>query len=78
MVIRKFLHRKGNALISLAICILYATSDEIHQNFVKGRSCEFTDVLIDSGGVAFGIIIAVALFSAVTFVISKKQDSRGV
>ena len=37
-------------LISLIICILYATSDEIHQLFVPGRSCQFLDILIDTLG----------------------------
>ena len=30
------------------LCVLYAISDEIHQYFIPGRSCEFRDVLIDS------------------------------
>ena len=46
-----------NIWIALPICIIYATSDEIHQYFVPGRSMQFTDVLIDSAGSAFGIIL---------------------
>ncbi len=37
-------------LISLLVVFLYACSDEFHQLFVSGRSCEFRDVLIDSSG----------------------------
>ena len=37
--------------------IIYATSDEIHQSFVYGRSSQFSDVLLDSFGVLSGIII---------------------
>lgn len=43
--------------IALAAGALYAAGDEFHQRFVPGRSCQFTDVLIDSGGVLFGILI---------------------
>lgn len=42
---------------------LYAGTDEFHQLFVTGRSCEFRDACIDSAGVAFGIVIfAIARF----------------
>lgn len=34
--------------------IAFAVSDEIHQYFVPGRSCELRDVLIDSCGAALG------------------------
>ena len=36
---------------------VYALSDEIHQRFVVGRSCEIRDILIDSCGVALGVMI---------------------
>ena len=35
---------------------LYAVTDEVHQIFVAGRSCELTDVLIDSAGVLAGVL----------------------
>ena len=43
-------------LISATICLLYAVSDEIHQYFVEGRSCEIRDVAIDFSGSLTGII----------------------
>lgn len=52
-----FRDRRGIWLLALLICILYAGSDEIHQNFVKGRSCEFLDVCIDTAGALFGIAL---------------------
>ena len=58
-----------NALLSLAICILYATSDEIHQRFVQGRSCEFTDVLIDTSGSIVGILTVIFII----YLISRKK-----
>jgi VanZ family protein len=36
---------------------LYAISDELHQSFIPGRSCKFTDTLIDLTGIIIGIII---------------------
>lgn len=40
---------------------LYAISDEIHQFFVPGRSCEIRDVCIDSLGVLTGIIFVLMI-----------------
>ncbi|MGN1482050.1 VanZ family protein [Porcipelethomonas sp.] len=40
------------------ICLAYAASDEIHQYFVPGRSCELRDVCIDFSGSVTGIILA--------------------
>lgn len=44
--------------IVLLICGFYAMSDEIHQIFVPGRSCELRDMLIDLTGSILGITIA--------------------
>lgn len=44
-------------LIALVICLAYAVSDEIHQYFVPGRSCELRDVFIDFSGSVLGIIL---------------------
>lgn len=42
---------------TLLICFVYACTDEIHQYFVAGRACRFTDVLIDTTGSVCGILI---------------------
>ena len=36
------------------ICIGYATTDELHQAFVPGRTPKLTDILIDSSGAMLG------------------------
>ena len=41
---------------------LYAVSDELHQMFVPGRSCELTDMLIDSSGVMLGTLFGLLIF----------------
>lgn len=47
--------KKWLFLIAWGITILYAVSDELHQLFVPGRSCQFSDVCLDSGGALVGI-----------------------
>lgn len=49
--------RWQNILIAWGIGTFYAVSDELHQILVPGRSCQARDVLIDSAGVAMGILI---------------------
>ncbi len=44
-------------LISIILCIIYACTDEIHQFFVPGRSCQVTDVIIDSMGSIMGVYL---------------------
>lgn len=43
--------------IALTLCVFYAISDEFHQFFVPGRSCQVRDVLIDSLGSLTGIVL---------------------
>lgn len=52
---------RRTALLSWGIGALYALTDEVHQAFVPGRSCEIRDMLIDSCGVAAGVLIMAAL-----------------
>lgn len=44
-------------LLAQGICVLYASSDEIHQIFVPGRGPQVKDVFIDSSGALLGIAI---------------------
>lgn len=44
-------------LIAAAICLIYAASDEFHQYFVLGRSCELRDMCIDFSGAVTGILL---------------------
>ncbi len=45
-----------------ALCALcYAVTDELHQRFVPGRSCELRDVLIDFSGALLGIGIVLLM-----------------
>lgn len=50
--------------LSLLVCFLYATSDELHQTFTLGRTPQVRDVLIDTCG---SLISIMALFSISKF-----------
>lgn len=60
---------------AVGFSFLYACSDEIHQYFVPGRSSEFRDVLIDTGGAAVGTFLALAI--TVLFLHFKGQTKKG-
>lgn len=51
------IENRRQIIIAILICLLYATSDEIHQLFIRGRSGEIKDVLIDTSGSIIGISI---------------------
>lgn len=59
-------------LIALLIAVLYACSDEIHQLFVKGRSGEITDILLDGVGSFTGIYI----YYIINKIRSKKYEQK--
>lgn len=41
---------KKSLVYAIIFVFLYACTDEIHQAFVPGRACAFTDVMIDTAG----------------------------
>lgn len=49
-------------ILSFLIGSTYAVTDEFHQSFTPGRGPQFTDVLLDSGGVVFGIVLFLLIF----------------
>lgn len=48
---------KNTIVYILFICLLYAVSDEFHQEFVPQRTSSVGDILIDFGGSVFGTTI---------------------
>lgn len=52
-------NKRGLKYFAMVIpfCALYAVSDEVHQLFVEGRSCQFTDMCIDTAGAAVGALL---------------------
>lgn len=57
-VVRKKEMTKRQMLCAIVITALYAASDELHQLFVPGRSCQLRDVLIDTAGAVAGVGIS--------------------
>lgn len=57
-----FFKQANPYFFAFATTALYAATDEFHQYFVPGRSCELRDVLIDSAG-ALTFLLLWALFS---------------
>ncbi|SUY45554.1 phosphotransbutyrylase [Clostridium putrefaciens] len=56
----KYYFKKGKLFfISYIITVSYAMTDEFHQLFVPGRAGALKDVLIDSTGGLFGILIVI-------------------
>ena len=58
--------------LSLAICVIYAMTDELHQLLVPGRSGQVRDVLIDSVGALIGISAYKIFLKLVGFTEEKK------
>jgi VanZ family protein len=69
LVLRKLAHAGEYALLAalllralarpwtaLALAIVYAATDELHQHFVRGRTGSFGDLAIDAAGAALGLI----------------------
>lgn len=68
---RKLFTRTSLYVVIIGFC--YAVSDEIHQIFVPGRSCQFRDMMIDTGGVCTGILFSMAVFAIHTLIFRKKN-----
>ena len=66
------LSTKLRSVYSILLCTAYASSDELHQYFVPGRSCELRDVFIDACGAVLGILIVTTV---IYFYRTKKENS---
>ena len=57
-------------LLSLMVCLFYASTDEFHQLFVSGRSGEVTDVILDT----FGSFVGICSYFGVKKLIKNKKQ----
>ena len=62
MITYSKIHLALRSLLSFLISALYSMSDEYHQTFIKGRSGEIRDIIIDCAGALSGILIALAIY----------------
>lgn len=53
--------KRLRGVFSVVGAFLYAVSDEIHQSFSPGRSCEFRDMLIDTCGALLAVLISLLI-----------------
>ncbi len=51
------LSKQKRLVVTILFCLVYALTDEFHQQFVFGRDCALVDVIIDGVGAIFGSII---------------------
>ena len=70
---KRRLFSKGSLCVVI-FGFLYAFSDELHQMFSKGRSCEFRDMMIDTGGALTGMLISLVLMKMIAHFSGKKSD----
>lgn len=56
-VIEIYIDSRQAVLMSIVCTFLYACSDELHQAFVPGRGPAIKDVIIDTSGGIFGMLI---------------------
>ena len=73
-------YSKARALLTLAICFLYAVSDEVHQVFVPGRAGRISDVMIDTSGAVLGILLVFSVIQLIKYRKNKtlSKSKKGV
>lgn len=71
------IHLKYKFLISILVGLVYASSDEIHQSFIPGRTASIIDVGIDTVGVFLGIILVLIIIS-VYKALTEKQTTNNI
>lgn len=65
-------YKKLMSLPSVLFTSLYAATDEIHQLFVEGRSCQLTDWMIDTLGAVIGAVSFILLYLFFKHIMTKK------
>lgn len=63
--------------LGVVIASLYAATDEIHQIFVDGRSCQLTDWMLDTVGIITGALIFSAVFCIIQRINKHKNQTKG-
>ena len=60
-------------IYTILFCLFYAITDEIHQIFIEGRSCEIRDILIDTLGAATGTLIMLGIIKLIEKIFHKNE-----
>jgi len=67
--------RKKLIMVVLLIGALYGASDETHQLFVPGRSCDIADWIADCVGISFSLLF-INIFDKLTFRIMTRLENK--
>jgi VanZ family protein len=73
-----FTKNKKCVFLSIGCASLYAVTDEFHQLFVEGRSCEVRDWAIDTAGAILGAIGFLIIFSIINAVINRVKSKKSI
>ncbi len=57
--------KRLRGLFAIAGAFLYAASDEWHQSFSPGRSCELRDMLIDTCGALLAVLLSLLVIALI-------------
>lgn len=68
-----FVNKKLMFSVTVLLCGIVSTADEIHQSFVPGRTPRVTDVVIDMSGVMLGVLICMGFFNFFVAVNGRKH-----
>ena len=66
-------NKRCKPYFGIIIASVYAATDEFHQRFVEGRSCEFRDWAIDTCGALLGALIFLLIFTIVKKIVKNKN-----
>lgn len=64
---------KYQVAITIIWGFLYASTDEFHQMFSKGRTASINDVIIDTLGVAFGLLLVLLILKIIEILKAKSK-----
>lgn len=68
------LSTRNRIVFCIIFGMMYATSDELHQKFVNGRSAEIRDVCIDTCGVILGILLVILVGKIIKNIKTKNAE----
>lgn len=66
---------KPKTALAILCTSAYAVTDEVHQIFVEGRSCELRDWAIDTAGAALGAIAFLVIFLIIRKIVNKSKKA---
>lgn len=69
---------KVSPILSTILTSLYAVTDEVHQLFVVGRSCELRDWAIDTCGAILGAVGTMLIFLIISKISAKSIDTESI